>query len=320
MTEDIVKIVDELEKEKEKILNSHFKKYDVIKERIKFFCDKYNGNFDTYFRNLFSFKNKYNQEAFNTFQSYMYYPNRDNKKNIFSSYSKDCVFFKFEEWKNNQKKNSDYMVGYNFDEEIKAFNNMTDFFEFYVDLITLFEKYNKDINHVLNLYKYTTYSDKENDDEAGNIVQTFDQIVKNKEKFLKEFYKKCQTILNERITFFCNKYNVEFEGYGFVNPNCFCFKDEYRQKAYEKFLKYQYLPNRDNVENVFSKESELYVLKLYDKEKHDQETTLKCFKYSENIEYYDFEQEKKEYYNMMDFFKFVVDYLEVIKKYQKKLI
>lgn len=126
---------------------------DEIKQKIEFFCKKYNANFDSNLIFLFDFKFIYNKEAFNTF-CYSCEDHPNNKKEALSESSKEIVIAKYNRWKHLQQKYN-FAPGYDFDEELKDYLDMTDIFEFMIELWSLF--CNKDMKPFLETFKFKTF-------------------------------------------------------------------------------------------------------------------------------------------------------------------
>lgn len=156
---DLLKRTSELEKEKEDLLKKHFEKYNFIRQKIEFFCKKHNANFSSNLRDFFEFKDRYKKEAFNTFYTYMYNDNADfdNLKKVFHKKTIGIALAKYDKWKEKQLKDQKYMAGYDFDEELKEFNNMMDMFKLFVELIVLLYEYKDTYSEILGNFSVETF-------------------------------------------------------------------------------------------------------------------------------------------------------------------
>lgn len=133
----LMEVMDSFQKEKKEL----YKKLNPIKEKIIWFCDKYNAKFNLCYRELFEFSDKYYKEAFSTFYYTCYYNNLDNLEKIFTEDNLKKAYNQYVLWKQTDRHKDNVYYNYDFDKEQKIFNELMPFFQFFVEIISLYKKY-----------------------------------------------------------------------------------------------------------------------------------------------------------------------------------
>lgn len=151
-TIDINAVMVDFCKEKREINEKLERKLEPIKDKIKFFCDKYNARYSYSLRWSFSFKNMYNKEAFDDFINYIF--DYDKLSNCITNKKLEKLYNKIDAWSKSTFPTTSEYYKYDFNKEKEVFNQMMDFFNFYLELMKLFNSHFDETKKFLCNFEY----------------------------------------------------------------------------------------------------------------------------------------------------------------------